>query len=132
MVLPRYLQQSILADLKQQKMVFIGGPRQVGKTTFAKQVGLSDPDYTYLNWDNRDDRKKIISYTFQPDSNLIIFDEIHKYRLWKKHIKGLYDKEKEKYNIIVTGSARLDYLPKGRGFPSRTIPLLSPPSLHRG
>ena len=113
MVLPRYLQQSILADLKQQKMVFIGGPRQVGKTTLAKQVGLDTPIYTYLNWDNRDDRKKIISYTFQPDSNLIIFDEIHKYRLWKKHIKGLYDKEKEKYNIIVTGSARLDVYRRG-------------------
>lgn len=32
----RYLSSQIAKDLK-QKMVFVGGPRQVGKTTLAKQ-----------------------------------------------------------------------------------------------
>ena len=37
MSLPRRHQAAIMADLR-QKMVFVGGPRQVEKTTMAKQV----------------------------------------------------------------------------------------------
>ena len=33
----RYLTSSIVGDLK-KKMVFVGGPRQVGKTTLAKTL----------------------------------------------------------------------------------------------
>lgn len=35
----RYLSEQIKIDLK-RKMVFIGGPRQVGKTTLAKATQL--------------------------------------------------------------------------------------------
>jgi predicted AAA+ superfamily ATPase len=40
----------ILEELN-QKMVFVGGPRQVGKTTLAKAI-LSEkfPAGRYLNW----------------------------------------------------------------------------------
>jgi hypothetical protein len=31
----RYLVEPILSDLRERKMVFLGGPRQVGKTTLA-------------------------------------------------------------------------------------------------
>jgi hypothetical protein len=41
-------------------MVFIGGPRQVGKTTLAKKIGQSGHNPAYLNWDSRKDRLKII------------------------------------------------------------------------
>jgi hypothetical protein len=37
MSLPRRHQAAIISDLK-QKMVLVGGPRQVGKTTMAKQI----------------------------------------------------------------------------------------------
>jgi predicted AAA+ superfamily ATPase len=45
----RYIYPYILKDLK-KKMVFIGGPRQVGKTTLAKAV-LEDhfPSGRYFN-----------------------------------------------------------------------------------
>ena len=33
----RYLNKAVIADLN-EKMVFIGGPRQIGKTTFAKDI----------------------------------------------------------------------------------------------
>ncbi len=46
--LRRYLAPQVSADLK-RKMVFVGGPRQVGKTTLAKSLlGRGD---AYLNWD---------------------------------------------------------------------------------
>ena len=113
MITQRYLENNILADLK-EKMVFVGGPRQVGKTTFAKQLGKQyHKNSLYLNWDNREDRKNIMSFVFPSDTDMIIFDEIHKYRPWKSHLKGLYDKWGNTYNIIVTGSARLDLYRRG-------------------
>ena len=109
----RYLRPVITSDLK-NKMVFIGGPRQVGKTTLAQYIGDKDyKKYTYLNWDNRQDRKNILSEKFEAESSLIIFDEIHKYKRWKNYIKGEFDKHKNKFHILVTGSARLDLYRKG-------------------
>jgi len=109
----RYLHPAITSDLK-NKMVFIGGPRQVGKTTLAQYIGDNDyKKYTYLNWDNREDRKNILSGKFEAESSLIIFDEIHKYRRWKNYIKGEFDKYKDRFHILVTGSARLNLYRKG-------------------
>lgn len=109
----RYLHQFIIADLK-EKMVFVGGPRQVGKTTLAKHIGTANYlNYVYFNWDNRGDRKAILSDTWPAKADLLIFDEIHKYKLWKNNLKGIFDKYKEKFHILVTGSARLDLYRRG-------------------
>lgn len=113
MIQNRYLENKIAKDLS-QKMVFIGGPRQVGKTTLAKQIGKEIyQKFSYLNWDNIDDKKTILKSILEPDTQMIIFDEIHKYRNWKNYIKGQFDKHRESFNIIVTGSARLDLYKKG-------------------
>jgi predicted AAA+ superfamily ATPase len=37
----RYINSYIIEDLK-KKMVFVGGPRQVGKTTLAKSILAKD------------------------------------------------------------------------------------------
>ena len=95
-------------------MVFIGGPRQVGKTTLSRLIGKEAyQNFSYLNWDNPNDRKEILASKFEPDTQLIIFDEIHKYRKWKNYTKGQFDKFKEAFAILVTGSARLDIYQKG-------------------
>ncbi len=113
MLKKRYLQEKIEKDLK-QKMVFIGGPRQVGKTTLSRLIGKEAyQNFSYLNWDNPNDRKEILASKFEPDTQLIIFDEIHKYRKWKNYTKGQFDKFKEAFAILVTGSARLDIYQKG-------------------
>lgn len=104
----RYLKNSILKDLD-EKMVFIGGARQVGKTTFAKDLIAKNFESTnYFNWDYQPDRKKIISGELPGEDSFLIFDEIHKYKKWKNLIKGIYDTHKSKYKILVTGSARLN------------------------
>lgn len=113
-MIKRYLTGHILRDLR-AKMVFISGPRQVGKTTLAKELGHGSfpGKYEYLNWDNRRDRAAIINGSFGSDNKLLIFDEIHKYKNWKNYLKGEYDKYKERFKILVTGSARLDIYRKG-------------------
>ncbi len=109
----RYLVNNIIEDLS-EKMVFIGGPRQVGKTTLSCElVGKNFNEFAYFNWDNRGDRRNIINSNWPGNVELLIFDEIHKYKKWKSFVKGEYDKLKNKYKFIVTGSARLDLYRKG-------------------
>ena len=104
-IMDRYLEKNILEDLK-EKMVFVGGPRQVGKTTLALKI--APRHRSYLNWDILEDREFIFKQKF-PVENFIIYDEIHKFHEWRNYIKGLYDKFKKKKRILVTGSGRLDY-----------------------
>ena len=111
----RYIQKNVLQDV-QNKLVFIGGPRQVGKTTFALhllgiQKGQEHPGY--LNWDFDHHRNKIIRQEISKASPLIVFDEIHKYVRWRRLMKGFFDIYYPKQTAIVTGSARLDYYRKG-------------------
>ena len=98
----RYLDKLVTADLK-EKMVFIGGPRQVGKTTFAMDTGRSQyAKSAYLNWDSREDRQNILASRFDASAELLIFDEIHKYKQWKNYVKGVYDTYKERFDILIT------------------------------
>ncbi|MCY4643534.1 MAG: ATP-binding protein [Bacteriovoracales bacterium] len=101
----RFLKEFVQKDLE-NKMVFIGGPRQVGKTTFA--MDLAPPGHRYLNWDISSDRKFILNEFF-PAEDFIVYDEIHKFHQWRNYLKGLYDKYKNEKKILATGSARLDY-----------------------
>ncbi len=105
----RYLSAQTRKDLE-RKMVFIGGPRQVGKTTFARS--LSGAKSGYLNWDSADGRDRILRREL-PNSSLWIFDEIHKYKAWRNYLKGLFDTRSAGQRILVTGSARLDYYRRG-------------------
>jgi predicted AAA+ superfamily ATPase len=109
----RYLVDDILPDLD-EKMVFVGGARQVGKTSMAKYIAENHfKSSDYLNWDVREDRRNIIQSRFKGDARLILFDEIHKYKDWKNYLKGQFDKHRGDFKILVTGSARLDVYRRG-------------------
>lgn len=110
----RYILSNINNDLS-SKMVFIGGPRQVGKTTLSLSLIKAENEEhpAYLSWDDREDREKILRGMLPPDEKIIVLDEIHKYKDWRSLIKGFYDKRKSRHSFLITGSARLDYYRRG-------------------
>ena len=114
MAVKRYLFKPVREDLK-KKMLFIGGPRQVGKTTlglsFLKPPRANNP--AYLNWDILSHRKKILKHQIPLSKGLLVFDEIHKYSKWRALMKGLYDEHFSDHSFLATGSARLDHFLKG-------------------
>jgi predicted AAA+ superfamily ATPase len=102
-------------------MVFVVGPRQVGKTTLCRSLFQ---EHAYFNWDNQGHRNILITgpdkvaedigvRQLRTEGRVIVLDEIHKYSKWKNFIKGLFDVYGESLKIIVTGSSRLDIFKKG-------------------
>ncbi|MDY0297913.1 MAG: ATP-binding protein [Acidobacteriota bacterium] len=103
----------ILRDLENNKMAIIVGPRQVGKTWLAREISKSFNHPVYLNYDSLTDRRHIKSEDWLSETDLLIFDEIHKMKHWKNYLKGIFDTKPEHQRIIVTGSARLDAFRRG-------------------
>ena len=97
-------------------MVFIAGPRQVGKTTLARS--LPGAEHGYLSWDIASHRERILRREL-PTADLWVFDEIHKYSRWRNFLKGLYDADARsdrtaaRQCILVTGSGRLELFGAG-------------------
>nr|BFD66458.1 ATP-binding protein [Bdellovibrio sp. HAGR004] len=120
----RYLYDDIKSlALSRNKMAFISGPRQVGKTTLAKNYSQEYDQALYKNWDESqfrrlwtkspNDIKNEFDLEKLKQKRLVIFDEIHKSKGWKQKLKGLFDEIGNDLNIIVTGSARLNIFKKG-------------------
>lgn len=101
-------------------MIFFTGPRQIGKTTFARNwLAAQEAGDNYFNWD---DPSVVKEYKRNPlfFKNIIdsrpgnkplplVFDEIHKLKNWRSILKGIYDTNKEKMTLLVTGSAWLGW-----------------------
>lgn len=111
-----------------KKMVFIVGPRQVGKTWLAKEIGKSFEHTVYLNYDRFEDRQIIGDEAWLDHTELLILDELHKMAGWKNYLKGVFDTRRPGLRILVTGSARLDAFRQagdaltGRYFAHRLLP----------
>ena len=112
--LPRYLLGAVEEDLR-SKMVFLGGPRQVGKTTLALALlGSPGPRHpAYLNWDDPRVRSPLLRGELPGGEALLVLDEIHKYPRWRNLVKGFYDTAGDRTAFLITGSARLDHYRKG-------------------
>lgn len=114
-----YLKLALDHLKRYRQMVFLAGPRQVGKTTIAKELKNQYKNFFYFNWDLKEDRQRIISgarsvgesigmLEVKSDHSLIVFDEIHKYSKWKQFLKGFFDLYEKSCKIVVTGSAKLN------------------------
>ena len=119
---------------KYRQMVFLSGPRQVGKTTLVRE---QSPEY--ISWDREKDRQLILSGAekiaekiglgaLSEDKVIVAFDEIHRYPRWKTFLKGFFDSYESDVRVMATGSARMDVYKRGgdsmmgRYFPYRIHP----------
>jgi len=116
----RELYKKLWDQLSSDKsMIMLAGPRQSGKTTFARDITAKDfSDVIYFNWDITKDKRLLIEdpifFSKVPRSSLsskplVILDEIHKYRDWKNYLKGVYDQFFKQYQFLVTGSGRMEF-----------------------
>lgn len=108
----RYLDELALKDLA-AKMVMLTGPRQVGKTTLARQLMREFKDAQYLNWDVLPDRGILQRQSWNPRAKLLVMDEIHKMHGWKGWLKGVVDGKSPGQALLVTGSARMETFRQG-------------------
>jgi predicted AAA+ superfamily ATPase len=123
----RTQESAILHDLE-KKMVFLCGPRQVGKTWLAQSIAAQFPHSLYLNYDRSEDREILKREGWPEKTDLLVLDEIQKMPDWKNRIKGIFDTRPKHLRILVTGSARLDVIRQagdslaGRFFNHRLMP----------
>jgi hypothetical protein len=89
-------------------MIFLTGPRQIGKTHLARQILSEYSRPQYLDYDATDDARIIASRSWSADADILVFDEIHKMKGWKRFLKGVYDTRRPGQAILVAGSSRME------------------------
>ncbi len=126
-----YIERLCFSD---HKMAFVSGPRRCGKTVLGRMLLSRRGSGGYYNWDDIEFRRiwvkqpKDIIPASGKTVPLVVLDEIHKARGWKRTLKGIYDTLERPADILVTGSARLEVYRKGsdsllgRYFPFRLHP----------
>ena len=81
----RYLTAVVRSDLT-RKMVILTGPRQVGKTTLARQLMEEHSQAQYLNWDVAANRRILVNKSWSPRPDLLVLDEVHKMADWRGYL----------------------------------------------
>jgi uncharacterized protein len=117
----RYL-ESLIEELcfADHKIAFVSGPRQCGKTTLAQRLLTRRDSGAYFNWDQLEFRRRwakdpqtILDFAKGAGTPLVVLDEVHKARQWKRTLKGVYDTTPFPVDLLVTGSARLSVYRRG-------------------
>lgn len=84
----------------------------MGKTWLSRHLFV-EKETAYLNYDNETHRRIIIAQSWPRTVELVIFDEIHKRKHWKRWLKRISDVEGVRPRLMVTGSARMVVWRKG-------------------
>ncbi|MCY4097149.1 MAG: ATP-binding protein [Rhodospirillales bacterium] len=115
-MIPRIVQAAVEAAFDRQAAVALIGPRQVGKTTLALEIGQSR-DAIYLDLEDRDDRGRLAEpklYFNHVEDRLVILDEIHRMPGLFETLRGVIDsgrrRGKGKGRFLILGSASIDML----------------------
>lgn len=112
----RRIKDKVKHALDYQAAVAIIGPRQVGKTTLALEIG-DKLDGIYLDLEDRADRDKLSEprlFLERYEDRLVILDEIHRVPELFQELRGIIDegrrKGKRTGRFLMLGSASIDLL----------------------
>ena len=112
----RRIKQQVTDALDRQAAVALIGPRQVGKTTLAQEIG-EERRALYLDLEDRDDREKLSNaalFLKQYEDRLVVLDEIHRVPELFQTLRGIIDqgrrKGKRTGRFLILGSASIDLL----------------------
>ena len=103
--------------LTEQAAVCIIGPRQVGKTTVAREIADSRSGSIYLDLEAREDRERLaepVLFLRQFEKSLVVLDEIHRAPDIFSTLRGVIDQGRRSGNgigrFLILGSAAIDLL----------------------
>lgn len=108
--------RTISTDFQEYMQIFpatgIVGPRQVGKTTLAKQMADKE-DYLYMDLESSTEREKLkdpVFFLSQFAGRCVILDEIQFMPELFAALRGIIDAERRPGRFIVLGSASPDII----------------------
>ena len=115
-IIPRTTFAEIDAALNREAAVALIGPRQVGKTTLAHEIGESR-DSVYLDLENAAHRARLgntDSFLMMHTDKLVILDEIHRAPDLFETLRGVIDDGRRKGQgtgrFLLLGSASIDLM----------------------
>ena len=113
----RTLHSKLLAAITQFPAVALLGPRQVGKTTLALEIGRTYPNALYLDLESEEDRAKMAHpelYLSDHQDRFVILDEVHRLPALFPLLRGFIDSARragrKNGQYLLLGSASLDLL----------------------
>jgi predicted AAA+ superfamily ATPase len=119
-MIERHITPEVIDRLDQVPAVALLGPRQVGKTTLAQQIGETRPSI-YLDLESEADRAKLTDpelYLAAHENELVIIDEVHRLPDLFQNLRGLIDRGRRKGlrtgRFLLLGSASMDLLRQSR------------------
>lgn len=115
-MIPRRLRQAVRSSLDRSPAVAILGPRQVGKTTLAREIAAERPSI-YLDLEQPEDRAKLTDpalFLSQVEDRLVVMDEIHRVPELFASLRGIIDDGRTRGlrfgRFLILGSASMDLL----------------------
>jgi uncharacterized protein len=115
-MIERRITPELVACLADAPAVALLGPRQVGKTTLALEIGETRPSL-YLDLESDADRAKLSDpelYLASHEDKLVILDEVHRLPGLFQNLRGLIDQGRRKGRkagrFLLLGSASMDLL----------------------
>ena len=107
-MIKRNLQAQIQRKLTKSPAIAILGPRQVGKTTLAKQLKTESQGIVYLDMENPEDQSKLVDvyrYLNRFEDSLVIIDEVQLMPVLFSVLRPLIDANRIAGRFILLGSA---------------------------
>ena len=115
-MIPRRKTAELIELIDSNPAVALLGPRQVGKTTLALEIGETRPSI-YLDLESDADRARLSEpelYLDQHKDKLVILDEVHRAPQLFQNLRGLIDRGRRKGRrsgrFLLLGSASMDLL----------------------